>query len=67
MDTEMLQENEHLTEALSKLNTFMSQLNENVKTGKLLNRLRKMMTVDYPQKREILRFYMKELFTVCWN
>lgn len=62
----MVNENPVLDECLEKLKTFMNSL-ENHSMQKLLLRLRKLLTVDYHSKREVLRFYLKQLFAIMWD
>lgn len=59
-------ENEHLKTAIKSLNEFMAQA-ESHNVQKLFMRLRKLMTVEYPTKKEILKFYLKELMTIVWK
>lgn len=63
---DMVNENSVLDECIEKLKTFMNSL-ESHSMQKLFLRLRKLLTVDYHSKREILRFYLKQLFTIIWN
>jgi hypothetical protein len=59
-------ENTNLDEYITQLNDFMKTLRSYPITD-LLTKFRKLLTVEYSPKREILRFYFNFLFTLVWQ
>ena len=59
-------ENEPLNECVKQVGDFMTNLNT-IPSNELLAKLRKLLTVEYAPKKEILRFYFCYLFNLTWQ